>query len=73
MREYLVGEIHADYLDEDNRDIATSGRQRLNENDERYKEIKKEIQKLVKSICSELHEKRGKKAQKDIFSKYPKF
>ncbi len=70
---YLVGEIHADYLDEDNRDIATSGRQRLKENDERYEEIKKEIQKLVKSICSELHEKRGKKEQKDIFSKYPKF
>ena len=70
---YLVGEIHADYLDEDSRDIATSGRQLLKENDERYEEIKKEIKKLVKSICSELHEKRGKKEQKDIFSKYPKF
>ena len=67
---YLVGEIHADYLDEDEEeDIATSGRQRLNENDTRYNEVKQEIQKLVQPICQEWKGKRGKKAKEDILNK----
>ena len=70
--EYLVGEIHADHLDEGEKDIATSGRQRLNENDERYEKIKGDIRKLVTRICSKRHEKKGKKAKEDILSKNEK-
>jgi hypothetical protein len=39
-RSYLVGEIHADFLDEDDKeDIATSSRQKIREDDPRYQEL----------------------------------
>ena len=63
---YLIGEIHADYLDEGEEDMATSGRQNLNQNDSRYQDIKdniRQIEKLTK-VCSEVHKRRSDKAFK---------
>jgi Histidine kinase-, DNA gyrase B-, and HSP90-like ATPase len=48
---YLIGEIHADFLDaDDQKDIATTNRQQFNENDERFQKLVGHIQKLLKSI-----------------------
>lgn len=50
---YLIGEIHADFLDDDkNMDIATSNRQQFNENDDRFKKLVGHIHPLLKSIQS---------------------
>jgi hypothetical protein len=47
---YLSGEIRADFIDSDDMDdIATSDRQRLREDDPRYKALKDFLQKVVKS------------------------
>ncbi len=48
---FLFGEIHADFLDEDGKeDIATSSRQQIREDDERYMELKDFIKRELKSI-----------------------
>lgn len=48
---YLIGEIHADFLDSDNvKDIATTNRQQFNENDSRFEKLKNKIQPILKSI-----------------------
>jgi hypothetical protein len=47
---YLIGEIRADFVDLDkDPDIATSDRQRLREDDQRFIELKRFVQKVVKS------------------------
>ncbi len=49
--DYLIGEIHADFIDDDDKDdIATSSRQKINEDDERYKVLQSHIYKLLKEI-----------------------
>ena len=48
---YLIGEIHADFLDDDNKeDIATSSRQKIDEEDPRYTILVSHVYKLLKSI-----------------------
>jgi hypothetical protein len=48
---YLIGEITADFLDVDNEDdIATSSRQKINEEDPRYRKLQAHVYKLLKSI-----------------------
>ncbi|NGY38992.1 hypothetical protein FQU23_015965 [Flavobacterium sp. XN-5] len=50
---YLIGELHADFLDDDkDRDIATTNRQQFNENDERFQKLLGHVQPLLKSIQS---------------------
>jgi len=50
---YLIGEIHADFLDVDDMDdIATSSRQHLIEDDPRYEEMKGFIRNVIKKIQS---------------------
>ena len=60
---YLIGEIHADFLDMDKKeDIATSNRQEIKKNDPRYVALKKWIHKEIKyieGVWSSLREKRG--------------
>lgn len=60
---YLIGEIHADFLDMDKReDIATSNRQEIKKTDPRYVALKKWIHKEIKyieGVWSDLREKRG--------------
>lgn len=48
---YLIGEIHADFLDLDEKeDIATSSRQRIIEDDERYVELRNFVYGELKNI-----------------------
>lgn len=60
---YLIGEIHADFLDEDDiDDIATSNRQDFLKDDDRYKLLKNWIGKEIKKIQKQwdaLREKNG--------------
>lgn len=51
--DYLIGEIHADFLDLDKLDdIATSSRQKINEEDDRYKTLTKHVYTILKQIQS---------------------
>lgn len=52
--EYIVGDINVDFMDSDeDEDIVTADRQRLNQNDPRYQAIKKYIkEKLLRDISS---------------------
>ncbi len=60
---YMVGEIHADFLDfDDQDDIATSNRQQINENDERFEALKLVLYNALKQIQSEWSELRRKQA-----------
>lgn len=60
---FLIGEIEADFLDDDNlSDIATSSRQKLKEDDERYQILKDFILSNIKTIekkRAELKQKKG--------------
>jgi len=48
---YLIGEIHAEFLDIDSeKDIATSNRQQINENDVRFTQLQSHIYNLLKVI-----------------------
>lgn len=50
---YLIGEIHADFLDEDqSEDIATSSRQAIFEEDDRFIALRKFLRKELKHIQS---------------------
>ncbi len=67
---YVFGEIHADFLDEDDRDdIATSGRQRISEDDERYKALKQFVDSELRHIwnrTNRLKENRGMERAREI-------
>lgn len=60
---YLIGEIHADFLDWDERDdIATSSRQKIMEGDPRYEALRDFVQQELKHIqnkWTDLRNKRG--------------
>jgi hypothetical protein len=63
---YLIGEVRADFLDKDDQeDIATSDRQRLRENDPRYKKLKAYIQnEVLKLVQSKWTDWRNEGAEK---------
>lgn len=68
---YLVGEICADFLDEDDLpDVATSNRQQIKDTDERYIALQAFVQKILKRIQGDWTKLRNdtnvKKGQKDI-------
>ncbi len=49
--DYLIGEIEADFLDSDDKDdIATSSRQKIHEEDPRYRELQQHVYKILKKI-----------------------
>lgn len=57
---YLMGEIYADFLDEDdNDDIATSNRQDFFEDDERYKALITSLQTHIQRVRSDWEEFRS--------------
>lgn len=57
---YLMGEIHADFLDDDdNDDIATSNRQDFFEDDERYKALINALQSYMQRIRTDWEEFRS--------------
>lgn len=52
--EYVLGEIHADFLDmDDQEDIATTSRQRLIEDDPRYEALKQSLREHLATIQKE--------------------
>lgn len=52
VKQYLIGEIDADFLDEGEEDIVTSDRQRMNQSDPRYVQLREFVRKRVKEIAS---------------------
>ena len=63
ITKYIYGEIHADFLDEDDKpDIATSSRQRISEDDPRYRTLKSFIDselRYIWKVTNTLKEKKG--------------
>ena len=63
---YVVGEIHADWLDDDNlEDIATSNRQSLIEDDPRVVKLKEQIRAELKHIQGKWTDLRNKDGAKE--------
>ena len=64
---YVIGEIHADFLDQDDKeDIATTSRQRIIEDDPRYQALKSKLWSELKNVQSEwtdLRNQEGKMSQ----------
>ncbi len=59
---YLIGEIHADFLDQnDKRDIATSNRQEIIKDDPRYRALRKWVNDTLKIIEKQWLERQKKK------------
>ena len=58
---YVIGEIHADFLDMDDKDdTATTGRQRLIEDDPRYQALRDKIKCELKTIQNQWTAQRNK-------------
>ena len=58
--EYVIGEIHADFLDQDDKDdIATSSRQRLIEEDPRYQSLKRALERSLRIVQNEWRNRRN--------------
>ena len=67
---YLIGEIHADFLDSnENDDIATSSRQNINEDDPRYQALLSHVYSLLKKIQNVWTQYRKEYAEKDAVQK----
>lgn len=65
-RNYIFGEIHADFLDSDAEpDIATSSRQKLKEDDPRYEDLREWVQSELDHIRSKWTELRNEGGTKD--------
>ena len=66
FRSYIIGELHADFLDVDDQDdIATSSRQRIIEDDPRYEELIEWFAKEVTKIGSAWTELRNQSGTKE--------
>ena len=67
---YVIGEIHADFLDEDDEvDIATTSRQSIIEDDERYIQLKNAVSNELRHIRNQstrLRNKEGRKTAEQI-------
>lgn len=62
---YLIGEIRADFVDDDEPDMATSDRQRLIESDQRFIKLKDYVQKeILKEIQTRWTGLRNRDAEK---------
>lgn len=69
---YLIGELHADFLDTDElRDIATSGRQRIVEDDPRFEAVLEFVQKELKNIENTWTDLRGRESVKTATKEFP--
>ncbi|AEC16239.1 ATP-binding protein [Gallibacterium anatis] len=69
---YLVGEINADFLDDSNyQDMATSSRQGLRQNDERYLILKNFVANALKTVDSDWDTWRKKEGLKSIKENHP--
>ena len=72
ITKYIYGEIHADFLDEDGKeDIATSSRQRISEDDSRYRAIKSFIHGELRHIWTETNKLKENKGLDEALSYNP--
>lgn len=72
VRQYLTGQIEADFLDLSNQvDIATSDRQRLKEDDPRYQALLNFVNTVVKEIASKWTNYRGEVGAKEVLEQHP--
>lgn len=62
--EYVVGEVVADFLDDDDDDIVTSGRQRVQQEDPRYRAVRDVVNGALHRIRDDWDKKRKKKGTK---------
>ena len=63
---YLIGEIHADFLDlDDADDIATSNRQEIIKDDERYQALQSWVRRELKNIQSLWTDRRNEEGERD--------
>ena len=63
---YLIGEIHADFLDLDDKDdIATSNRQEIIKDDQRYKALQDWVRNELKNIKNLWTNRRNEAGEKD--------
>lgn len=68
---YLTGQIEADFLDSDEDDIATSDRQRVIEDDERYQAILAYLKSMLGKIESQWNSWRDKHRADEIAEEHP--
>lgn len=69
---YLVGEINADFLDaSEYQDMATSSRQGLRQNDERYQILKNFVASALKTVDADWDIWRKEEGLKNIKEKHP--
>ncbi|WP_428118696.1 BbrUII/HgiDII family restriction enzyme [Candidatus Poriferisodalis sp.] len=69
---YITGRINADFLDaEGDVDLATSDRQRVQEDDERVIKLKKYLKRILNEVESDWTEWRGAQKLEDIVDKTP--
>ena len=68
--EYVVGEVIADFLDDHNEDIITSGRQRVQQDDPRYKAVRGMVNTALHSIRDDW-DRRRKRAGLKRALEYP--
>ena len=72
ITKYLFGEIEADFLDQDHReDIATSSRQRISEDDERYRALRSFVESELKHIWTKTNSLRDKRGLADALATNP--
>lgn len=69
---YIVGEIHADFMDEDSLDdIATSDRQGFLEEDKRYKNLVNVLKRLIQKVINDRARFKRDEAVKDATKLIP--
>lgn len=69
---YLTGQIEADFLDDDNKpDIATSDRQRIQEDDPRYHQLLKFVEQCLSKVEDNWNQWRGENELKEVQEKFP--
>ena len=72
ITKYMFGEIEADFLDRDDQpDIATSSRQRISEDDKRYKALTKFIREELKAIWVQTNQLRERHGMERALSSNP--
>ena len=72
ITKYMFGEIEADFLDLDTRpDIATSSRQSISEDDERYKALANFIRSELKTIWKETNTLKERAGLRDALASNP--
>lgn len=70
--EYVIGEIHADFLDQDDKDdIATTSRQRLIEEDPRYRGLRRTLSSHLSTIQTEWRGQRNKEGLSEATKMLP--